>query len=122
NSTTHRINGTNIVMRSRRGSYFGIAVLVSATALTLFGCGEETPFEGGKVKGANAPAADSGDPDPDLGQETGPTQGVAELSELYRGAADMFCPGRGFGCEGTPTDLDFNPARPGELWVVFRAQ
>jgi hypothetical protein len=40
--------------------------------------------------------------------------------ELFRAPADLFCPGAGGSCPGLGVDLEFNPARPGELWAVFR--
>lgn len=38
---------------------------------------------------------------------------------LFTAPADMFCVG-GICTTGIPTDLEFNPVRPEELWVVYR--
>lgn len=39
--------------------------------------------------------------------------------QLFVAPEEMFCVS-GVCTDGIPTDLDFNPTRPGELWVVFR--
>jgi hypothetical protein len=41
------------------------------------------------------------------------------LTRIYRAPTDLFCSLSG--CRpGFAVDLDFNPVRPGEMWVVFR--
>lgn len=66
-------------------------------------------------------SVDSGaDPSDDLGAALG-HGGAKTLSAvtLFTAPENMFCIS-GVCTVGIPTDLDFNPKRPGELWVVFR--
>lgn len=42
------------------------------------------------------------------------------LTELYAAPSNLFCEAQTRSCPGLAADLEFNPAREGELWVVFR--
>jgi outer membrane protein assembly factor BamB len=47
------------------------------------------------------------------------TLDTVDLVEVYAAPDDLFCDN--VGCRpGVPVDLEFNPARDGELWVLFR--
>lgn len=73
---------------------------------------------------AQAPPDSGATPDPALARAAsewlgdGTPDGV-ELVEIYAAPDDFFCSAAG--CRpGVAVDLEFNPVRPSELWVLFR--
>lgn len=56
----------------------------------------------------------------DSDSTSGPEQPEFQLIEVYAAPEAFFCFDAG-GCRpGLAVDLEFNPARPGELWVLYR--
>lgn len=55
----------------------------------------------------------------DLSTALGDGDGDVSLVQLFVAPEEMFCVS-GVCTTGIPTDLEFNPKRPEELWVVFR--
>lgn len=100
-----------------------VGVFGVVSALTAAACGSEAPLteSRGSDEEAESVEVDSGaNADPQLSAALGNGE-LDQLTavELYRAPEEMFCSG-GVCTTGIPVDLGFNPARPGELWVVFR--
>lgn len=105
-------------------------------ALALFGClhlcscsgeGEVTPPDDAADDDGPADDDDDAPADDDATPVTGPEAllggGDADavtLTELYRAPENLFCETASSACPGLAVDLEFNPVRPSELWVVFR--
>lgn len=100
-----------------------------AAALSIWSCGNEaalsnavgSPDNGGGETEPSRETPDSGAPVSDelsaaLGH--GDADALSPVT-LFTAPEQMFCVS-GVCTTGIPTDLDFNPQRPGELWVVFR--
>jgi hypothetical protein len=92
----------------------------------LTACGTESALTGGTLpddpRGEESKEVDSGAPAGD--DQLSAALGGGRLSsltpiELFTAPDDMFCNG-GTCTVGIPVDLEFNPSRLGELWVVFR--
>lgn len=97
-----------------------------AVTMWLSACSAEQPLAPGAGKTTEATQQDDV-PDaapPSPKDELSAALGNGDLDELtptvlFTAETRMFCNG-GVCTTGIPTDLGFNPTRPGELWAVFR--
>jgi hypothetical protein len=117
---------------------------VGLGGLGVVACGSEQEFPAtgtgasGAANDAGNPGGGNADPNADdtQGSDVGPVIPVlpegapqligtgspdsVDIVELYAAPATMFCPGALGKCPGLAADLEFNPARSDELWVVYR--
>ncbi len=98
-----------------RSRAFCCTLLASVVAFS--GCGGERGFGEHESSPSNGEAG--GHSQSDAGMEREVSIKRAELKVLYTPPASLFCSGLE-PCPGVPTDLDFNPHNPGEMWVVYR--
>jgi hypothetical protein len=108
------------------------------TPLLVLACSGEEAFVDPDMPDDDGSSADDGsnaDDDAPPGDDDGSIDGPAgasavalfgdgtlesvTLTELFRAGPEFFCPGR-TDCPHLGVDLEFNPAREGELWAVFR--
>lgn len=137
----------NLRENSARSSVGLYVLLLSVSGGLFLGCGSEPPLGGEESSSRDeSSSSDAADVEPrdagkvELGSSADALPPVAdasdtvlgralgggdlarlELVELFQSPADMFCD-QGVCNGGIPTDLEFNPTRPSELWVVFRQQ